>query len=193
MTCVHEDDGLYVNESNSLRNVLDILTSTFLALAHSKRVFTILKYLRYHWYCINDTVSLIPYQSITKWAPISVFSTKKGDLIVSAISILVGPPGLLTKSLGAVTGFVGAAQLFPWECRWGLHKDCDDVDDDLFNTYAVPHAWALLGFPLKFTDAWLTPAMQWTNAPMQQNAICNLASLNFAILGTCKVVAFHNL
>jgi len=64
-----------------LRNVLDILTSTFLALAHSKRVFTI--------------------------------------LIVSAISILVGPPGFLTKSLGAVTGFVGAAQLFP---------------------YAVPHA-----------------------------------------------------
>ena len=79
MTCVHEDDGLYVNESNSLRNVLDILTSTFLALAHSKRVFTILKYLRYHWYCINDTVSLIPYQSITKRAPISVFFNKKRE------------------------------------------------------------------------------------------------------------------
>ena len=45
---MYEYDGLYVNESNSLRNVLDILTSTYLALAHSKRIFTILKYIRYH-------------------------------------------------------------------------------------------------------------------------------------------------
>ena len=45
---LYEDGGLYVIESNSLRNVLDIPTSTFLALAHSKRVFTILKYIRYH-------------------------------------------------------------------------------------------------------------------------------------------------
>ena len=191
MTCVHDDDGLYVNESNSLRNVLDILTSTFLALAHSKRVFTILKHIRYYWYCIIHKVS--KQNKVSTEHPVSVFFSKKGNLIVSAISILVGPPGLLTKSLGAVTGFVSAAQLFPWECRWGLHKDCDDEDDDLFNTYAVPHAWALLGFPLKFTDARLTPAMQWTNAPMQQDAICNLAILHFANLGTCKVVAFHNL
>ena len=45
---LYEDGGLYVIESNSLRNVLDIPTSTFLALAHPKRVFTILKYIRYH-------------------------------------------------------------------------------------------------------------------------------------------------
>ena len=45
---LYEDGGLYVIESNSLRNVLDIPTSTFLALAHSKRVLTILKYIRYY-------------------------------------------------------------------------------------------------------------------------------------------------
>ena len=157
----------YTWMNHSLRNVLDIPTITFLALAHSKRVFAILKHIRYYWYCIIHKVS-----KQNKVSTLSLFFfSKKGNLIVPAISILVGPPGLLTKSLGAVTGLVGAAQLFTWECRWGLHKDCDDVDDDLFNTYAVPHAWALLGFPLKFTDARLTPAMQWTNAPIQQDAI----------------------
>ena len=166
-----------MNESNSLRNVLDIPTSTFLALAHSKRVFAILKHIRYYWYCIIHKVS--KQNKVSTEHPVSVFFSKKGNLIVPAISILVGPPGLLTKSLGAVTGFVSAAQLFPWECRWGLHKDCDDWYNDLFNTYAVPHAWALLRFPLKFTDARLTPAIQWTNALVQQDVILQFCILQF--------------
>ena len=146
---------------------------TFQESFHNPEVYQV-SLISYHLYRIIDTVSLILYhwyriKAEQSGHPFSVL--KKGNLIVPAISVLVGPPGLLTKSLGAVTGLARAAQLFPWECRWGLHKDCDDEDDDLFNTYAVPHAWALLRFPLKFTDARLTPAIQWTNALVQQDVI----------------------
>ena len=64
----------YTWMNHSLRNVLDIPTITFLALAHSKRVFAILKYIRYHWYCIIHKVS-----KQNKVSTLSLFfSQKKG-------------------------------------------------------------------------------------------------------------------
>ena len=145
---------------------------------------------------IIDTVSFIRYQSRTKWAPcLCFFSQKKGTwLFLQSLSLLDHQgfsqnPWVQSQVLPALHNF------FP-----------ENVDEDyikiaiikmmifliLMQSLTLEHSSDFLSNS-QMLDSHLQCNGPWTNAPMQQDAICNLAILHFAILGTCKVVAFHNL